>query len=236
VSRVAELGIYNSLSQTLIKITAPGVPDFYQGTELWDFTLVDPDNRRPVDYQTRRAMLEQLTTETPPPAGPARGSSPDVAPSPGPSGHLAEAGLAAGLLAGRTDGRVKLFVIRQALAARARWRDLYEQGEYVALQTTGARRDCLFAFARRHAGQMVITCVPRMVASLIPDGSAPPIGRAVWADTAIEVPPGDATGGPPVFTDAITGGRIVADARDGRFTIPAAVALEPLPIALLAAI
>ena len=58
-ARVAELGIYNSLSQLLIKITAPGVPDFYQGTELWDLTLVDPDNRRPVDYDERTA--EQST-------------------------------------------------------------------------------------------------------------------------------------------------------------------------------
>ena len=57
-ARVAELGIYNSLAQLLIKITAPGVPDFYQGTELWDLTLVDPDNRRPVDY-ARRGVLER---------------------------------------------------------------------------------------------------------------------------------------------------------------------------------
>ena len=236
VNRVAELGIYNSLSQTLIKITAPGVPDFYQGTELWDFSLVDPDNRRPVDYPTRRTMLEQFNTGIPPPAGPPGVSNLEPDPSEAASGHLPEARLAAELLASRTDGRVKLFVIRQALAARARWRDLYEQGEYVALQTVGARRDCLFAFARRHASQMVITCVPRMVASLVPDGSAPPIGRAVWADTAIEVPTGSGTGQPPVFTDAITGGKIVADERDGRFTIPAAAALEILPIALLAAI
>src|SRR6185436_8762962 len=144
--------------------------------------------------------------------------------------------LVAELLASRTDGRVKLFVIRQALAARARWRDLYQQGKYVALQTTGARRDCLFAFARRHAGQTVITCVPRMVASLMPDVSAPPVGRGVWADTAIEVPPDGRSGRLPVFADAITGGRIVAEERDGRFTIPAAAALTPLPIALLAAI
>ena len=131
---------------------------------------------------------------------------------------------------------MKLFVIRQALAARARWRDLYEQGEYVALQTTGSRRDCLFAFARRHAGQTVITCVPRMVASLVPDAGAPPVGRAVWADTAIEVPPDSRTGRPPVFADALTGATIAAEERDGRFTIPAAAALERFPVALLAAI
>jgi (1->4)-alpha-D-glucan 1-alpha-D-glucosylmutase len=221
VSRVAELGIYNSLSQTLIKITAPGVPDFYQGTELWDFNLVDPDNRRPVDYDTRRHVLEHLdaletTSET------------GVRPLFGDS--------AAELLASRTDGRVKLFVIRQALAARARWRGVYEQGEYVALRTTGSRRDCVFAFARRHAGQTVITCVPRMVAALVPDAAAPPVGRAVWADTAIEVPPDGGTRRLPVFVDALTGATIAADERDGRVTIPTAEALEHFPVALLAAI
>ena len=143
---------------------------------------------------------------------------------------------AAGLLASRNDGRVKLFVIRQALSARARWRDLYELGEYVPLQATGPRRDCLFAFARRHAGQTVITCVPRMVASLVPDAGAPPVGRAVWADTAIEVPPDSRTGRPPVFADALTGGTIVTEERGGGYTIPAAAALELFPIALLAAI
>lgn len=142
----------------------------------------------------------------------------------------------ADLLAHRTDGRVKLFVIRQALAARARWRDLYEQGEYVALRTTGARRDCVFAFARRHASQTVITCVPRLVASLVPDAGAPPVGRAVWTDTAIDVPPDSRTQKAPVFGDALTGATIAAKERDGRFTIPTAAALERFPVALLAAI
>jgi (1->4)-alpha-D-glucan 1-alpha-D-glucosylmutase len=218
VSRVGELGIYNSLSQTLIKITAPGVPDFYQGAELWDFSLVDPDNRRPVNYNTRRDALDHL--ESP-------GATGEQAGPPRPAEEL---------LAARTDGRVKLFVIRQALAARARWRDLYEQGEYLALQTTGSRRDCLFAFARRHANQTVITCVPRLVASLMPDASGPPIGRAVWADTAIEVPFDRQTGRPPVFADALTGATIAAEERDGRFTIASAAALEHFPVALLAAI
>ncbi|MEO8259461.1 MAG: malto-oligosyltrehalose synthase [Acidobacteriota bacterium] len=235
VGRVAELGIYNSLAQTLIKITAPGVPDFYQGTELWDLTLVDPDNRRPVDYEARRAMIERLD------AGGGSASRPD----PGSGADQSEADgrrdadwrpTAAGLLASRTDGRIKLFVIRQALAARARWRDLYEQGEYVALPTTGARRDCLFAFARRHRRQVVITCVPRMVASLLPDAGAPPIGRAVWADTAIEVPGDRRSGRPPMFADALTGATMTAAERDGRLVVPAAMALEHFPVALLAAI
>src|SRR5262249_44150303 len=58
--RISHYGLFNSLSQTLLKITMPGVPDLYQGTELWDFSLVDPDNRRPVDYERRRTMLREL--------------------------------------------------------------------------------------------------------------------------------------------------------------------------------
>src|SRR5207237_6096552 len=103
---VAELGIYNSLAQTLIKITAPGVPDFYQGTELWDLTLVDPDNRRPVDYDTRRGALESLTSQV--------SSLPDRSSSLEPSDFSLT-----DLLTNRADGRIKLFVIAKALGARA---------------------------------------------------------------------------------------------------------------------
>ena len=124
-ARVAELGIYNSLSQLVIKMTAPGVPDFYQGTELWDLQLVDPDNRRPVDYDRRRKILAALNSCA------------------SPGGDCADQ-----LLAHRADGRVKLFVTTRGLAARGEWRDLYEHGDYVPLRTAGPRRECLFAFAR----------------------------------------------------------------------------------------
>src|SRR5207244_12913854 len=103
--RVAEFGVYNSLSQLLIKITAPGVPDFYQGAEFWDLNLVDPDNRRPVDYEKRRQVLAGL-----------KGCA------------TAVADCASDLLASRTDGRVKLFVTTRSLEARAQWRHVYEQG------------------------------------------------------------------------------------------------------------
>src|SRR5262249_13333005 len=126
--RVAELGIYNSLAQLLIKITAPGVPDFYQGTELWDLNLVDPDNRRPVDYQRRRAALAAIT-------GLKSCATPDEC--------------TAELLHNRKDGRIKMFVTTRALSARAEWRRVFEDGEYLPLRTTGVRREHVFAFARR---------------------------------------------------------------------------------------
>jgi len=157
-ARVAELGIYNSLAQLAIKITAPGVPDFYQGGELWDLNLVDPDNRRPVDYDTRRAALEALK-------------------------GCAEVSIAR-LLERRHDGHVKLFVTTRGLHARAAVRDLYEQGAYEALTASGAHRESVFAFARVAGGRAALTIAPRLVSSLVPDAS-PPIGRTVWSDTRI---------------------------------------------------
>jgi (1->4)-alpha-D-glucan 1-alpha-D-glucosylmutase len=158
-ARVAELGVYNSLAQLLIKITAPGVPDFYQGTELWDLTLVDPDNRRPVDYERRRRVLEGL-----------RDVSPDS------------------LLDARGNGHVKMFVMVRALAQRAALRDVYDGGRYVPLAVEGEQRSHVFAFARQHGDTVAITCVPRLVAGLLGSRSGPPIGRAVWGETRIVLP------------------------------------------------
>jgi (1->4)-alpha-D-glucan 1-alpha-D-glucosylmutase len=197
--RVAQLAIYNSLSQLLIKITAPGVPDFYQGTEFWDLNLVDPDNRRQVDYERRRQILSALH----PCSG--REASPEA---------LAD------LLDRRSDGHVKMYTMNRALSARAALRDAFD-GDYTALATIGARRDCLFAFAR---GGRAITCVPRLVAALTPDG-APPLGAAVWADTRVELPE-------PLrgrrYRNVFTG--TVIDGGDG---LAAAAVFDRFPVALL---
>ena len=196
--RVAQLGIYNGLAQLLIKITAPGVPDFYQGTDLWDLNLVDPDNRRPVDYDARRRALAGIAEADP-----------------------------STLLAKRADGRVKLFVANRALAARAARRALFEGGEYVPIRTAGSRGDCLFAFARLSGEQdIAITCVPRLIATLTPDGS-PPVGPAVWHDTRIEV--GDARS----FRDVFTGATIAPQQTASGYAIPAATLFARFPVALL---
>jgi (1->4)-alpha-D-glucan 1-alpha-D-glucosylmutase len=209
-ARVAEAGIYNSLAQLLVKITAPGVPDFYQGTELWDLNLVDPDNRRRVDYDARcRALAPLKRCPT------CDGESP---------GRVRE------LIEQRTDGRIKMFVMNRALEARAALCDVYERGDYVALQTSGTRREQVFAFARRGDRGTAITCVPRLVASLSANGMMP-IGSAVWADTRVHVP-ADA---PTTFRHAFTGATIEArDAGDG-LTMPAAALFDDFPVALLVA-
>jgi (1->4)-alpha-D-glucan 1-alpha-D-glucosylmutase len=220
-ARVAELGIYNSLSQLLIKITAPGIPDFYQGSELWDLSLVDPDNRRPVDYDIRARMLADLQAQL---TSPSNGRS------------LAD------LLDKRAAGRVKLFAITNALAARGRLRDVFERGDYFPLQTSGPRRDCVFGFARHYQGRIALTCVPRLIASIVPDGTAPPIGRSIWNETTLALPPDMAAtvrrqsqqGALPVrFRDVFTDATVEAHESDGRLIIPAASVFENFPIALL---
>src|SRR5207237_937446 len=120
------------------------------------------------------------------------------------------------LLARRTDGRVKLFATRVALRARRDMRELFEDGEYVPLATSGAHRECVFAFARQHGGRAAITCVPRLVASLVPDSSGPPLGPSVWHDTRIDVPAANA--GARAYQDVFTGSTLVP--ADG--TLPAA--------------
>src|SRR5262249_40950879 len=131
--RVAHYGLFNSLSQTLLKITLPGVADTYQGTELWDFSLVDPDNRRPVDYDLRMRLLSELKTTL--------ARDPDWRP------------LTQELVRTKEDGRVKLFVHYQALHCRRANPGLFNLGEYFPIGVAGQASNHLFGFLRRHEGR-----------------------------------------------------------------------------------
>ncbi len=164
---VARLGMVNSLAQTLLKITAPGVPDFYQGTEIWDFSLVDPDNRRPVDFSTRATLLTALQERI---AG----------------GSLAA--LAGEFLAHWEDGRIKLYATHRALHCRRRHAALFRAGDYVPLQSGGAAAERVLAFARRRGAVTTVTVVPRLVAALTDGGARLPVGEDVWKDTWVEIP------------------------------------------------
>ena len=202
--RVARYGIYNSLAQLAIKIGAPGVPDFYQGTELWDFSLVDPDNRRPVDYRKRRELLGELPE---PSAG-------------GPS-------IVSELLQHPENDRLKLFATATMLRARRAAHDVFRCGRYEPLAVQGNARDHLFAFARVLGQRQAIIAVPRLVATLKPDGNAP-LG-SVWLDTRIAVPD-DA---PRCYRQAFTGVCAMVLEQGGRRWIRAADAFEHFPIAFL---
>ncbi|MEW6378151.1 MAG: malto-oligosyltrehalose synthase [bacterium] len=193
--KIAFYGVFNSLSETLIKITFPGVPDFYQGTELWDFSFVDPDNRRPVDFQKRKKFLQKIREVR-------ENDSLDF---------IHE------LLAAKEDGRIKLFLIFRALRARWQMRDVFRQGEYLPLKTGGKLQDHIVAFARRvpppedepetvnnsvprKAHPWAITVTPRFLTSLVGEGEFP-LGCRVWDDTYLTFPKGS----PSLWKDAITG-------------------------------
>lgn len=134
VARVAELGMVNSLAQTVLKLTVPGVPDIYQGQELWDFSLVDPDNRRPVDYALRAQMLEGL--KNPPPAEE--------------------------LLRDWRDGRIKMLITQKLLLLRREHPELFQTGTYTGLKAEGEFSECCIAFEREHVGRRMLVIVPRL--------------------------------------------------------------------------
>ena len=162
---VAMAGMLNSLSQTTLKICSPGVPDFYQGSELWDDNLVDPDNRRPVDFARRRAILEQITR--------------DVKADP-----LA---LLKKLLETTADGRIKMHVSRCALRFRRHHQELFANGAYDPLEATGKRARHVVSFARRHEKDQVIVAAGRFFMALGAGNNSLPDSDA-WADTKLVLP------------------------------------------------
>jgi (1->4)-alpha-D-glucan 1-alpha-D-glucosylmutase len=205
-ARLSHWGMLNSLSQTLLRFVAPGVPDTYQGTELWDFSLVDPDNRRPVDYPRRRQMLDELRS--------AQGDRRQ---------------LARELLETWEDGRVKLYVTQQALHGRRREPDLFTRGSYVAMTPAGCRRDHLFGFARKLGEKLAVLIVPRLFTRLTPDGRSLPLGNQVWQDTWYSVP---GAKDKPRLQNVFTGEPIQWETRDGEEALSVGPALAHFPIAL----
>jgi (1->4)-alpha-D-glucan 1-alpha-D-glucosylmutase len=137
VQEIARLGAINSLTQTLLKLTSPGVPDIYQGNEIWDYSLVDPDNRRPVDYQRRREMLEGLPASTP-----------DE------------------LIQNWPDGRIKMFLTQRLLQFRREHVDLFQRGEYLPLAASGTFAECCVSFARRLGNQWIVVIAPRLASRI----------------------------------------------------------------------
>jgi len=175
--RVSHYGILNSLSQTLIKITSPGVPDFYQGSELWDLSLVDPDNRRPVDFEKRRAIL----------AGIREREDADM-------GQLVQ-----DLLSTREDGKIKLFLIYRALKAKKANREIFRSGAYLPLELAGRFRSHVIAFAWRYQRLWALVIAPRFLSHLIQAGDFP-LRRQVWQDTEVIMP----DGAPAAWRNVIT--------------------------------
>ncbi len=207
--KVAWHGALNSLSQVLIKMTAPGVPDFYQGCELWDFSMVDPDNRRPVDFRRRMQMLEAIRSEH----------------SSRPRSLLRD------MQSRWQDGRMKLFLIDRALDFRRVHAELYLNGAYVPLNADGEKRENIVAFARQKGSDWCLTVVPRLTTQLAAPGKMP-LGKKVWQDTILQLP----ETAPDSWQNAITGDRIeLADASEGQKGIAVADVLRRFPVAILKA-
>jgi (1->4)-alpha-D-glucan 1-alpha-D-glucosylmutase len=209
--RVAFFGYFNSLSQVLLKLTCPGVPDLYQGAELWDFSLVDPDNRRPVDYRRRREILADLQGRI------------------GAAGHDLTP-LTAELLAGMADGRVKAYVTYQTLRYRREQENLFVRGAYLPLEATGAKRDHVCAFARSAGDQVVVVVVPRLVVGLAGGVERPPVGAEVWGKTRLLLPPYLADRS---YRNVFTGETVAPANQDGASGPLLATALGQFPVALL---
>lgn len=207
VRRVVQAGMLNSLAQTLLKIASPGVPDFYQGTELWDSSLVDPDNRRPVDYSIRIAMLAEIRR----------------------TAAVDRLALAKRLFANPSDGGIKMYVTTTALGLRGRNGMLFRQGPYIALEASGSRMRQVIAFARGSAEYHVIVAAGRFFAGVdgLPGGAA---GEATWGETFLSIH-GEMLH--EHYLELFTGREIHADRNRNRGQLCMADIFAYLPVAML---
>ena len=202
---IAHYGLFNSLSQVLIKLTSPGVPDIYQGNEVWDFSLVDPDNRRPVDYALRRRLLAQVE-------------------------KVRTARAAASLLDSKEDGRIKLFVTSRALNFRRANLPLFQQGSYTPLTVEGKHSGNIIAYARGFEGNMAVAVAPCLMTQLGKAGETTvPVGQ-VWAGSWLSLP-GASEG--DSFRNVFMGEVLGASSHDGAVGIPLEEVLAVFPVALL---
>jgi (1->4)-alpha-D-glucan 1-alpha-D-glucosylmutase len=216
--RVTGLGAIYSLAQLALKLASPGVPDFYQGSEFWTLTLVDPDNRRPVDFEARLAALDALEPllaglESADPVS----ARPDVTSD------------AAALAGAWPDGRVKLYMTAVGLRLRRAHPDLFLAGEYLPLEADVPAPAGVVAFARRRDRRTVIVVVPRLIAR-IADPLAGPAQPAAWGDARLWLP-ADLADSP--FVDVFTGAHHIPTLEpDGRVSLPLNALLGRFPVAM----
>jgi (1->4)-alpha-D-glucan 1-alpha-D-glucosylmutase len=216
--RVAVLGMINSLAQVTLKIGSPGVPDFYQGTDVWDLTLVDPDNRRPVDFAHRARLLDEV----------------DVLLAQDPA---ARADAIAGWLHGWRDGRIKLLVTAAGLRLRRALPEVFLGGAYMPLTTEITVPGSAVAFARTADGEGDAPCVlfaaPRLCAGLVTSDRPLPLGGDCWKTSRMMLPHGLRQ---RTFRDEITGAEIRPTQGAESAWIFLGEAFQTLPVAILRAI
>lgn len=165
IPKIAAAGMLNSLSQVLIKCISPGVPDFYQGSELWDFSLVDPDNRRPIDYEIRKYLIKNLS----------------------PKEGQKRSDFLKAMLEHPEDGRIKLFVTLEALQLRKKFSEVFLNGSYIPLVVKGSKDQHLIAFARNLGSKVIIAIATRFFMPLLKQ-EIPLISPKLWKGTVVELP------------------------------------------------
>ncbi len=211
--RVVWFGMLNSLSQTLLKFTVPGVPDIYQGNEVWSFRLVDPDNRSPIDFGRTREIFRDLAAFL---------SVPDE------------------LLPGRVrefmeemeDGRIKLYLTWRTLSLRWEQRGLFQYGSYLPLSVNGTKAEHICAFARRFKDSTAIVAVPRLCVGLCGfNPKAKPVGSGIWLDTRVNA--ASEQFDKRVYRNIFTGERMIPEMHSGNLSFPAAQLFSNFPVALL---
>ena len=184
--RVAYYGMLNGLSQTLLKIFSPGIPDFYQGSELWDLRLVDPDNRQPVDFVKRRALLKSIRDSI---------------------GNDAFS-FSSEIVKNWHDGGIKLYLIWKALTFRREHRALFDRGDFEAVDVAGIRKRNVVAFRRRYRSEQALVVVPRWLASTNHSSDE----NIFWGDTRVRL----SSPSPKFWRNVLTGEEVKANGRKHR--------------------
>ncbi len=173
--RVAHYGSFNALAQLLLKLTCPGIPDIYQGSELWDLRLVDPDNRAPVNYLVRASCLHDLKERIR-----------ELEKARGKESKLKD--LVLELLQTSDDGRIKVYVIYRVLNFRSSHPELFTIGNYMALDAKGIKERNVCSFSRKLGSRSVIVAVPRLLVGLTGGIEREPLGKEIWKDTWLVLP------------------------------------------------
>lgn len=202
--KIAYFGMIDGLSQTLLKITAPGVPDFYQGSELWDLRLVDPDNRGPVDFDKRAAALDEIV----------RGDA---------GGQIAQ-----NLIERWHDGQIKLFLIWRTLRFRQNHHEIFRDGDFLPLQVEGNYSQNIVAFARRHGASSVLAAAPRWMSQLSATRERKKAAFD-WGDTRLLLP----SGSPSLWSSILTSQQVRSFSEDGKVHVKATDLFCDLPVALI---
>ena len=161
---ISYFGIFNSLSQTLIKMTVPGIPDFYQGSELWDLNLVDPDNRRPVDYSRREELITLIDKN-----------------------QNDKKKLFGYLFSNMENGALKLYLIKKVMAVRRKHTTLFNEGKYSHINCSGDFGKNVISFMRKNENHIAVIVAPRFVTELTEQNRLP-LGKNTWKNTFIRIP------------------------------------------------